>query len=155
MKTFLLLFISICFLHSCKNNTEPVSNTNNTENTDKPLSLEGTWEITSYLNYRGNGVVDTIKSSASTKQIKMYSETKVMWNRLRTSDSIEWFGYGDYKVEDGQLIETLEYGSRSMNITEDYNEFIFDVVIEKNSFTQIQMDSEGQPVFAENYKRLE
>lgn len=155
MKTFLLLCISICFLHSCKNKTEPVSNTNNTENTDKPLSLEGTWEIISFLNYRGNGTVDTIKSSDNTKQIKMYSATKVMWNRLRTSDSIEWFGYGDYKVENGQLIETLEYGSRSMNITEDSNEFIFDIIIEKDAFTQIQMDSEGHPVFAENYKRLE
>ncbi|WOD44046.1 hypothetical protein [Hwangdonia lutea] len=155
MKTCLLLFISICLLQSCKNNTEPVSNSNNTENTDKPLSLEGTWEIISFLNYRGNGVVDTIKSSADTKQIKMYSATKVMWNRLRKSDSTEWFGYGDYKVENGQLIETLEYGSRSMNITEDTNEFVFDILIEKDSFTQIQMDSEGQPIFAENYKRLE
>lgn len=155
MKTCLLLFISICLLHSCKNNTEPVSNINNTENTEKPLSLEGTWEIISYLNYRGNGVIDTIKSSDNTKQIKMYSATKVMWNRLSASDSIEWFGYGDYKVEDGQLIETLEYGSRSMNIIEGNNEFIFDIIIEKNAFTQTQMDREGQPVFAENYKRLE
>ncbi|MDD7885047.1 hypothetical protein [Flavivirga sp. 57AJ16] len=155
MKSLLLLLISTSLFISCKNNTETVSKKNNMEVTDKPPSLEGTWEIVSYLNYRQDGSVDTIKSSATTKQIKMYSGTKVMWNRLRTSDSVEWFGYGDYKIEDGQLIEVLEYGSRSMNITENSNEFIFDIILEDNTFTQIQMDSERHPIFAENYRRLE
>ncbi|MDO5977902.1 hypothetical protein [Flavivirga spongiicola] len=155
MKALLLLFISTSLFISCKNNAETVPKKNNIEVTDKSPSLEGTWEIVSYLNYKEDSSVDTIKSSANTKQIKMYSATKVMWNRLRTSDSVEWFGYGDYKIEDGQLIEVLEYGSKSMNITEDSNEFIFDIILEENTFTQIQMDSEGHPIFAENYRRLE
>jgi hypothetical protein len=33
--------------------------------------------------------------------------------------------------------------------------FIFDITIDENSFTQVEIDSLGHPIYAENYKRVE
>ncbi len=156
MKTVLLLIFASFLFFSCKNNSEPVPEKNDIEISNKIYSLEGAWEIVSYLNYRPDGSVDTIKSSNTTKQIKMYSATKVMWTRLRASDSLDWFGYGDYKFENGALTEILDFGSKPMNIAiKEKNEFVFDIIISANAFTQIHKDGEGTPLYAENYKRIE
>lgn len=155
MKALLILFLASFFLFSCMNKPESTIAKNDSETKSQSHSLEGTWEIINYLNYNPDGTVDTIKSSSTTKQIKMYSHSKIMWTRLRSNDSIEWFGYGDYRVENDSLIETLEYGSRSMNVTKNNNRHIFKVIIDDYSFTQIRMDHEGNPIFAESYKRIE
>ena len=79
-----------------------------------------------------------------------------MWSRFNAADSVDWFGYGDYKVVDDQLIETLEYGSKSMNAAiQDAATFTFDLVIDENSFSQLSMDEDGHVIFAENYHRIE
>ena len=78
MKTT-LLFICIAFLFSCKNDSNSVNNDSDLDS--EKTSLQGAWTLVSYLNYKDNGDVDTILSSKDNKQIKMYSDTKVMWSR--------------------------------------------------------------------------
>ena len=58
-------------------------------------TLQGAWELVSYYTYRENGEIDTILSSKENHQIKIYSDSKVMWGRERTSDTLDWFGYGN------------------------------------------------------------
>lgn len=156
MKSLLLIICTVLFF-SCKDssNVEPAKKPV-TESDKEITSLEGAWKLVSFLNYREDGTVDTILSSDTNKQVKMYSPTKVMWCRTRISDSIDWFGYGDYRVNDSVLTEVLEYGSKSMNeVIKEKMEFVFKVTIGKNEFSQIEIDSLGRPIFAENYIRIE
>ncbi|WP_242135663.1 hypothetical protein [Aestuariivivens marinum] len=152
---FFILFILLLF--SCKENSNTESTNDNSEvSYEKPLSMQGAWELISYFNYRSDGSIDTIKSSNTLKQIKMYSPTKVMWSRLRVSDSLDWFGYGDYTANDSVLTEVLDYGSKAMNnIIKENKEFTFKLILEENKFSQISLDEQGNPMFAENYKRIE
>ncbi|MFD0989786.1 hypothetical protein ACFQ1R_06740 [Mariniflexile jejuense] len=129
---------------------------NKTEIEAKPPTLEGAWELVSFLNYRDDGSVDTIKSSSNYKQMKMFSQTKVMWSRLRTSDSLDWFGVGNYTLKDGMLTEILDYGSKAMESRiKEKKKFVFNIMLDKNKFTQIEVDSLEQPTYGENYKRIE
>ncbi|WP_308990393.1 hypothetical protein QLS71_002780 [Mariniflexile litorale] len=148
MKTILFIFCASLFI-SCNNK-------NNIEPAIKDYSLEGAWELVSYLNYKEDGSVDTIKSSNAYKQMKMYSKTKIMWSRLRAWDSLDWFGVGDYTFKDGILTEVLDYGSHAMNSRiKDKKKFVFDITIDENTFTQVEIDSSSNPIYAENYKRVE
>ncbi|WP_242206526.1 hypothetical protein [Aestuariivivens insulae] len=156
MKNYLfILFVVLAF--SCKNNSNTATNDDVLPNpNEKNPSLQGAWELISYFNYRSDGSIDTIKSSNSLKQIKMYSPTKVMWSRLRVSDSLDWFGYGDYTANDSVLTEVLDYGSKAMNnIIKENKEFVFKLILEEDKFSQITLDEMGNPMFAENYKRIE
>jgi hypothetical protein len=151
-----LLIICIIILFSCKENSDTNQENQINENTEEITSIEGAWKLVSYFNYREDGTIDTILSSNTNKQIKMYSPSKVMWSRTRVSDSIDWFGYGDYTVKDGRLTEVLDFGSKSMNeVIKDRTEFTFNININENEFSQIELDSLGQPIFAENYVRIE
>ena len=152
-----LLIIFILLIFSCKDNSKVDTASQSISEADiEVTSLEGAWKLVSYFNYGDDGTVDTILSSNTNKQIKMYSDTKVMWSRTRVSDSIDWFAYGDYTVKNGVLTEILDYGSKSMNeVIKEKTEFVFDVSIEENEFSQIEIDNLGNPIFAENYIRLE
>ena len=80
-----------------------------------------------------------------------------MWSRFNISDTIDWFGYGSYVTTDTSLTETLEYGSKSMNrvIEEEQNVFEFKLEISEDAYSQITLDDDGHPFFAENYRRIE
>lgn len=118
-------------------------------------SLEGPWKLKSIHIYEDNRIIDTIVSSEEYKQIKIYSEGKVMWTRYVPKDSAEWFGYGSYKVIDGTLEETLEYGSSSMmKIIDTMRVFKFKLEVSKDHFSQITVDANGQYTQSENYDRI-
>lgn len=117
--------------------------------------LEGPWKLKSIHIYEDNRIIDTIASSEEYKQIKIYSEGKVMWTRYVPKDSAEWFGYGSYKVNNGFLEETLEYGSTSMmKIIDTMRVFKFKLEFTKDEFSQITVDANGQYTQAENYERI-
>lgn len=119
-------------------------------------SIQGVWELVDRYTYDGSHVTDTIKNTNGYRQIKMYGSDKVMWTRFVPVDSIEWFGYGSYYTTDSALVETLEYGSNSMmKIIDTMRKFKFKLVIDSNSYSQITLDDQGNPMFSENYKRLE
>ena len=69
---------------------------------------------------------------------------------------IEIIYISNYKIKNGVLTEVLEYGSKSMNeVIKERTEFVFNVSINENKFSQIELDSLGHPILAENYIRLE
>ncbi|MFV9550221.1 hypothetical protein [Algibacter sp. PT7-4] len=156
MKNLFLITCIILFI-SCNNPSKSKETINLTQKTEQNTNtLKGAWKLVSFINYGEDGVADTILSSSTNKQIKMYSNTKVMWSRTRISDSIDWFGYGNYTVENGILTEVLDFGSKSMNeVIKEKTAFIFNVTIEENKFSQTEIDSLGHPIFSENYIRLE
>lgn len=150
--TFIVLFA----LTSCNTNNKQNDMLTEPQQATKKHTLEGVWEIDSYINYRGDGTVDTIKSSNEIKQRKMFSKTKVMWSKLRTWDSLDWFGVGDYTFKDGILTEKLDYGSKPLNKRlKISNKWDFNIIISKDKFTQIEVDSLGNYIYAENYIRVD
>lgn len=156
MKTNVILLFALVFFTSFQANEIGIElkKSDNPEN----KSLIGVWELISRYNYRNNTIVDTFYIAESYKQIKIYSDTKVMWSRKRPADSTEWFGYGSYVVNDAgdRLTEVLDYGSIMMSkIIEEQKEFVFELGLNKNSFIQIELDEDGNRVISENYIRIE
>lgn len=156
MKAPFLILIATVVLLSCKNETKKDSNILLTGTEDTNVSLEGAWELTSFYNYIDNKVIDSFQTQEGYRQVKLYTPTKVMWSKQVPSDSTEWFGYGNYKIEDNNLIEVLDYGSEMMTrIIEERKEFIYELTLEKNKFSQIEIDENGNRIYSENYKRIE
>ncbi|MCF8274423.1 MAG: hypothetical protein K9I95_11385 [Flavobacteriaceae bacterium] len=155
MKT-ILLFLILTFFVSCKNNSETKMYENDMNAPTKELTMKGTWKQISFYNYTDNMISDTILASESSKQIKMYSDTKVMWSRFRDSDSLDWFGYGDYIIGDSTLTEVIDYGSKAMNeAIKKERKFTFKLILDEDKFSQIQVDEDGNLIYAENYVRIE
>lgn len=156
MKSSLPTLCLILLLVSCKNDSEnnayPVTNPKETDT----KTLEGAWELVSFYNYVDNKVADSFRTSEGYRQVKIYTPTKVMWSKHVPSDSTEWFGYGSYSIEDKQLKETLDYGSVMMSkIIEERKEFVYDLDYGSNTFSQIEIDEDGNRIYSENYRRIE
>ncbi|MCB0446476.1 MAG: hypothetical protein KDD03_03010, partial [Gelidibacter sp.] len=90
------------------------------------------------------------------RQVKMYTPTKVMWSKHVPTDSTEWFGYGSYSVKGNYLTEILDYGSEMMSkIIQERKEFVYELNLNTNRFSQIEIDEQGNRIYSENYKRIE
>ncbi|MDO1500080.1 hypothetical protein Q2T40_08040 [Winogradskyella maritima] len=158
MKT--LVWIACCLsLVACQQNKNTDSDSTITVDYEdtvvNELSIEGNWEMTGYYNYKDDKVVDSFATDAGHRQIKMYSKDKVMWCKLVPADSSEWFAYGTFKTTDSTLVETMDFGSQTMNnIIAENNEFKFRLVLDNNKFSQIAVDESGHFVYSENYKRI-
>jgi hypothetical protein len=119
-------------------------------------SLEGVWEMKHQYIYENNVIQDTLFDVNGKRQVKIYSNGKVMWSRYSPKDANEWFGYGSYKIVDGFLEERLEYASNAMmKIVDTTAVFRFELVVEKNAYSQISLDEEGNRYNSENYARIE
>lgn len=159
MKTPLYIIILSLFFFSCNEPKNEIKNDvsevgQKVDTTANPL--DGAWELVSYYNYENDIVIDSFDQRDGFRQVKMYSPTKVMWSKQVPTDSTEWFGYGTYRIEDGQLIEVLDYGSEMMTkIISEREEFRYDLIFTKNSFVQIELDEDGNKIYSENYKRIE
>ncbi len=149
-----LLFLTIS---ACKESEENTISTEETEEQiEEKLSLAGAWELKGFYNYKDNIVVDSFSNNTISRQVKMYTDSKVMWCKLLKTDSIEFFGYGSYTLEDGVLTETLEFGSAFMNeVIKEQQEFTFQCDLSSNRFEQIEIDEDGSKIFSENYVRIE
>lgn len=154
----LVLSLAMVFISSCKEQTEqPIENveaeTNIHTNAKK---LYGTWELVGFYNYKDNVVVDSFDSASDFRQLKMYSDTKVMWCKHKPADSSEWFGYGTYKYENNTLTEVLDFGSPVMDeVIAEEKEFVFELQLQPDRFQQIMLDDEGYRIYSENYIRVE
>jgi len=133
----------------------PITKEVNTFDTES-YNLEGVWELKHQFLYdENNQISDTIQNQNGYRQIKMYSKGKVMWTRFDPKDNNEWFGYGTYKIKDGVLKERLEYASGPMmKIVDTTKVFTFDLVMDKNSYQQIDVDENGHYVLSENYNMV-
>lgn len=156
MKTKILLIFIAILAFSCKNEKPNEEIDSTVETISEPLKIEGAWELVSFYNYTDNKVVDSYKTQEGYRQVKIYTPSKVMWSKNVPTDSTEWFGYGSYKIENGQLMETLDYGSKMMKIRiQENKEFVFELNLSKDSFSQIELDEDGNRIFSENYQRIE
>jgi hypothetical protein len=127
-----------------------------TSNYQSETSLEGTWELVNRFNYDGQNVKDTMHNTNGYRQVKIYSKGKVMWTRYSPQDPAEWFGFGSYTNTENELEERLEYASKTMmNIVDTVQVFKFELVLYKDSYSQITLDKEGNRTFSENYKRID
>ncbi|WP_127021202.1 hypothetical protein [Flagellimonas beolgyonensis] len=119
-------------------------------------SLEGTWELQSFYNYDGQNIIDTVKKADGYRQVKMYSKGKIMWTRYVPDEPNGRFGYGSYKVSDGMLMETIEYGdAEMMKALDTMRLFSFELVLGEDTFSQITVDNDGNRTFSENYRRID
>lgn len=124
--------------------------------TDEKISLEGVWELQNQQMYENGIVSEVMENQNGYRQVKMYSKGKVMWTRNDPSDSNEWFGYGTYTIQNGMLEERLEYASGPMmKIVDTTQVFRFELVMEKNTYQQIELDENGNRFQGESYVRLE
>lgn len=157
MKTLIYTFCIALVIYSCKTETtnKDQNNSLNAETEDNH-QLKGTWELIGFYNYNDNVVVDSFDTSDGYRQVKMYTDSKVMWSKHVPTDSTEWFGYGSYDLKDNNLTEVLDYGSEMMRkIIEEKKEFIYEIDLTKNTFNQIEIDEDGNRIYSENYKRIE
>lgn len=153
-RKILILSMAMVFISSCKDQPERMAQTAKVEK--KTKGLNGTWELVSFYNYKDNKVVDSFDSSSNSRQLKMYTDTKVMWCKHKPADSSEWFGYGTYDYTDNTLTEVLDFGSAVMNnVIAEKKEFKFELTLQPDSFQQIELDEDGNRIYSENYKRVE
>ena len=157
MKKLVVLFAVFLVLIACKeqeNNADSETSQNQTEEVKKP-TLDGVWELVSFYNYEDNAIKDTVINSPDNRQVKIYKDGKVMWSRRAPSDQIDYFGYGSYTITDSSLREVLDYGSVAMlKVIDTMRVFDFELYFDKDTFTQIQLDPDGDRVFSENYIRI-
>lgn len=150
-----LMTIILVLAISCNDSSKKKSGDDHQVPEDS-ISIKGVWERTSYYNYQDGKIADSFNSNEANRHIKIFTDSKIMWCRNHDTDSSEWFGYGHYKITDTLLTEILEYGSIKMGQHIEANpEFVFKYTLDKDRYSQIQIDEEGHPLFAENYTRLE
>lgn len=156
MKPLVITLFAIVLFVSCQDNEE--KNAYPITESDKISSntLEGAWELVSFYNYVDNKVTDSFKTREGYRQVKIYTPTKVMWSKHVPSDSTEWFGYGSYNIDQEKLKETLDYGSEMMSkIIQERKEFVYELDLNQNTFSQIELDEDGNRIYSENYRRIE
>ena len=154
----LIISMTLLLIISCKDQPETITEVSESEieTAEKSISLKGTWELKGFYNYKNNIVVDSFSNNTISRQVKMYTESKVMWCKLLKSDSIEFFGYGSYNFDEGRLTEVLEFGSAFMNeVIEEQQEFNFQLELHTDRFQQIELDEDGNKIYSENYVRVE
>lgn len=154
MKLLLLLLLLFTF-SACNEQKKSIPNAES-HMQEQAMKLNGTWEMIGYYNYVDNKIVDSFQTNNGFRQVKMYTDHKVMWSKNIPADSSEWFGYGNYNYNENELKETLEYGSEMMRkIIEEKKEFKYELQLEKDKFSQIEVDDQGNRIYSENYKRIE
>jgi len=119
-------------------------------------SIEGTWELDSFYNYDdGATVSDTVAKDDGYRQVKIYSNGKIMWSRYVPNDPKGRFGYGSYKITEDRLVETIEYGDdEMMKALDTMRVFTFELELRDDSYSQINLDEDGNRTFSENYVRI-
>ena len=119
-------------------------------------TLEGVWELEHQYIWENNEIIDTLYNFDGYRQVKMYSQGKVMWTRYNPADSNEWFGYGTYDVKGDILEEQLEYASDAMmKIVDTVQVFRFQLEFLSDGYRQTSLDDEGNRYTSETYKRVE
>ncbi|MGB5943255.1 MAG: hypothetical protein WBG71_10260 [Leeuwenhoekiella sp.] len=118
--------------------------------------MRGAWQLESFYLFENDQIVDTVETTDGYRQIKMYTNDKVMWTRYVPENTTEWFGYGHYEATDSTLEERLEYGSASMmEIIDTMRVFTFKLEMHGDRFSQINVSEDGKRFSSENYIRIE
>ncbi len=149
MKKILGLAILMLILISATRFTAPMP--------DNMHSIEGTWELVSFYSYDdGVNISDTMPKADGYRQVKMYYNGKVMWSRYVPQDNNGRFGYGSYYITENELHETIIYGdAEMMKALDTLTEFVFELDLKNDTYSQITIDEEGNKTFSENYRRID
>ena len=120
-------------------------------------SIEGTWELQSFYSYDdGVNISDTMMRTDGYRQVKMYYNGKVMWSRYVPNDPNGRYGYGSYYITDNELHETIIYGdAEMMKALDTLTEFVFELDLQGDTYSQITLDENGNRTFSENYRRID
>lgn len=154
---YLSMLILLLSILACQSNTKDATPNDGASVTEvaETKDLSGTWELTGFFNYKDNKVVDSFEMNPDFRQIKMYTEDKVMWCKHKAADSSDWFGYGTYTYDGDRLTEVLDFGSKVMDeVIADKKEFTYELLLTDNRFEQIELDEDGNRIYSENYKRI-
>jgi hypothetical protein len=131
---------------------------------DMMHTIEGTWELQHFYNFDGQAISDTLPIDVGYRQVKMYYNGKVMWSRTTLKDTkdadgnnvVGKFGYGTYRITDTELMESIEYGDAGMMSSQDtFRNFVFELWLSDDTYSQITVDEEGNRIFSENYLRID
>ena len=143
-----LVFLMLIFISA----TELTSNQPDTFH-----SIEGTWELVSFHHYDdGVNISSTEPKADGYRQVKMFYNGKVMWSRYVPNEPNGRFGYGNYFITVDELHETIVYGdAHMMKALDTLTEFVFELELNGDTYSQISLDEEGNRTFSENYKRLD
>ncbi|MEM1338218.1 MAG: hypothetical protein AAF717_00450 [Bacteroidota bacterium] len=143
-----LLFLLLIFVSATEMTAEPP---------DSFHSIQGTWELVSFYNYDdGVNISDTVPKQTGYRQVKMYYNGKVMWSRYVPNEANGRFGYGSYFITEDELHETIIYGdAEMMKALDTLTEFVFELRLDGDTYSQISLDEEGNRTFSENYKRID
>ncbi len=127
-----------------------------TEDESSMHTIEGTWELQNFYQYDGQNVIDTTPTTKGYRQVKMYYNGKIMWSRTSPAEKKGRFGYGTYKITSDRLIEQIEYGDwEMMRALDTIRQFTFELILEDETYSQIQIDEMGNRISSENYKRID
>lgn len=127
-----------------------------TEDESSMHAIEGTWELQDFYQYDGDKIIDTTATSKGFRQVKMYYNGNIMWSRTSSDEIAGRFGYGTYKIIPDRLIETIEYGDAQMMLALDtIRQFTFELILNDETYSQINLDENGNRIFSENYKRID
>jgi hypothetical protein len=151
-----MLVLLLSFL-ACQSNTKDTTSNEGTSMTElvETKNLSGTWELTGFFNYKDNKVVDSFEMNPDFRQIKMYTDNKVMWCKHKAADSSDWFGYGTYTYDGDRLTEILDFGSKVMDeVIAEKKKFTYELLLTDNRFEQIELDEDGNRIYSENYLRI-
>ena len=119
-------------------------------------NIEGTWELQDFYQYDGQKIIDTTPTAKGYRQVKMYYNGKIMWSRTSPAEKTGRFGYGTYKITPDRLLETIEYGDWEMiKALDTIRQFSFELILKDDTYSQINLDENGNRIFSENYKRID
>lgn len=151
MKKSILVLSLLFALSSCCSKNEHEHPATVSLDSQEP-SIQGVWDLESTYSYENNKVVDTFYVPPNPRMVRVFYKTKYMWSH-KPKDSLEWHAFGTYELVGDTLVQKREYCSKTMEghsaITK------LQIILEKDTYTQIHFDPNGEAFYAENYKRIE
>ena len=151
IKYSFLVFSVFLICIGCNQKTDTTASNETLELIDP---MEGVWEQTNYY-FLANG--DTIFTSDTRVQHKIYLDGYIMWTADPAPDSSEWHGYGTYRLKNDTLFERLLSMSMPMKAQmESDDEAILIIEYDENSFKQMIEQEYNDTVYQsfEVYKKL-
>jgi len=105
-----ILFIIFLLSIACNQKSDESINNENDLDVDP---IEGVWELTNQFWVKDGDTLLLGPDEIPVKH-KIYRDGYVIWTAEPSFDSIEWHGYGTYRLSNDKLIENLESMSLPM-----------------------------------------
>ncbi len=149
-----LILVAIALVTFCIACNQPSDEGASTQDVRSVDPVEGVWELSSRYWFLDD---DTIYADEVGVQHKIYYDGYVMWTADPGTDSIEWHGYGTYRISNDTLIEKLSSMSLPMKVamgSED--EALLKIEYDENFYKQEMAQMFRDTIYqcVEEWKRL-